>query len=264
METIKIAIQELYAQLYDVAVSDWPGEIDFYRDLFRTVKTDQVNMLEIACGTGRVSLQLVRAGVEITGLDLSPELLNIVKEKGMGVQNTHWVIGDMREFDLGQQFDLVIIPGHSFQFMLTPSDQVQCLECIKRHLKPNGILVIHLDHQDVSWLGGLPRQVTGIYSKWRKLKHLPNRHMIRTANEWTYEPSTQTAIVATVWDEIGLDGVIVQRWQREPMKLHCVFRFEMEHLLKRTGFAIEAVYGDFFKGVLTDESDQMIWIARNA
>jgi hypothetical protein len=39
---------------------------------------------------------------------------------------------------------------------------------------------------------------------------------------------------------------------------------KMEHLLKRTDFEIEAVYGDFFKGALTDESEQMIWVARNA
>lgn len=263
METVKTTTQELYAQLYNVAVPDWPGEIEFYRELVRTTKPASGNVLEIACGTGRVTLQLAKTEVEITGLDLSPELLNIAREKGAGIQNVYWELGDMREFDLGQKFGLVIIPGHSFQFMLTPDDQVLCLSCIRRHLGPGGVLVVHLDHQDVNWLGSLPRQATGIYSEWRELKHPLTGHTIRTANEWTFAPSTQTAIVTTVWEEIGMDGTLTQRWQREPMPLHCLFRFEMEHLLKRTGYAIEAVYGDFFKNELTDDSEQMIWIARN-
>ena len=221
-------------------------------------------MLEIACGTGRVSQQLVSTGVKITGLDLSPELLNIARGKSAGIQNIHWISGDMRSFNLGQKFNLVIIPGHSFQFMLTPMDQVQCLNCIKKHLNPDGLLVIHLDHQDVNWLGNLPCQATDTYSEWRELKHPLTGHRIRTANEWTYKPATQTATVITVWEEIDPGGEVGQRWQREPMLLHCIFRFEMEHLLKRTGYAIEAVYGDFFKNALTDESEQMIWVARNA
>jgi hypothetical protein len=49
----------------------------------------------------------------------------------------------------------------------------------------------------------------------------------------------------------------------EPVRLHCAFRFEMEHLLPRLGFQIEAVYGDFFGSPLADDSGQMIWVARS-
>jgi SAM-dependent methyltransferase len=264
MQSVKPTTQELYAQLYDTAVPDWPGEIDFYCQMAQSSKVTSGGVLEIACGTGRVARQLAKSGVDVTGLDLSPELLGVAREKSTGVQNTHWVIGDMRSFDLGQTFGLAIIPGHSFQFMLTPDDQVSCLECIKRHLSPDGILVVHLDHQDVNWLGSLPRQATGTFSEWRELKHPSTGRRIRTASEWVFEPSTQTATVTTVWEEVGPGDVAVQRWQREPMSLHCVFRFEMEHLLKRTGYKIKAVYGDFYKEALTDESDQMIWVAKKA
>jgi len=264
MEKVKPSVQELYAQLYDVAVPDWPGEIDFYRELVRTSGAVSGRVLDIACGTGRVTLQLAKEGIEITGLDRSPELLEIAGEKSFDIPNVHWRLGDMRSFDLGQRFDLVLITGHSFQFMLTPEDQVKCLECIIRHLFPEGWLVVHLDHQDASWLGNLPRQFSGTFSEWRELKHPSTGHTIRTANEWTYEPATQTASVTTAWEEIGSGEAVVQHWRRETMPLHCVFRFEMEHLLKRTGYAIEAVYGDFFKAALTDDSEGMIWVARNA
>jgi len=45
------------------------------------------------------------------------------------------------------------------------------------------------------------------------------------------------------------------------MALRCVFRFEMEHLLARTGFEMQAVYSDFFKSQLNDVSSEMIWVA---
>jgi hypothetical protein len=45
--------------------------------------------------------------------------------------------------------------------------------------------------------------------------------------------------------------------------LHCVFRFEMEHLLARVGLAVDAVYGDFSRHPLEDKSLDMIWVARD-
>jgi hypothetical protein len=58
-------------------------------------------------------------------------------------------------------------------------------------------------------------------------------------------------------------GKVVDRWERGPTRLHCVFRFEMEHLLARAGFALDALYGDFLRGGLTDRSAEMVWVARS-
>jgi hypothetical protein len=68
----------------------------------------------------------------------------------------------------------------------------------------------------------------------------------------------------TVWEEIGADGEIINRWDTGPIRLHCVFRFEMAHLLKQAGLEIEHIYGDFFRQELRDDSSDMIWIARKA
>ena len=93
--------------------------------------------------------------------------------------------------------------------------------------------------------------------------HPKTRRLIRTSRAWSYEPSTQTASVVTVWEEIGADGKVGDRWERGPIRLHCVFRFEMEHLLARVGFEVEALYGDFFRQELRDESTEMLWVVRN-
>jgi hypothetical protein len=151
--------------------------------------------------------------------------------------------------------------------MCTPEDQVQALETFKRHLTPDGTLIIHLDHQSVNWLGDLLRDLGGQFEPGGEVNHPHTGHTIRKANAWTYERSTQTATVITRWEEIDASGSVLQTWQREPMPLHCVFRFEMEHLLARTartGFYTRTVYGDFFKNPLDENSSDMIWVARRS
>lgn len=259
----KITAQELYAQLYDVRVLDWPGEVDFYRGLIAHSHSNANRMLEVACGTGRITLRLAKDGVDITGLDISSELLEIARAKNTGMSNVNWVLGDMRTFEIGTKFGYVIIPGHSFQFMNTPDDQVKCLEQIKRHLVPDGLAVIHLDHQDFVWLAGLLDKKEPVPEKSRILTHPTTNRKYRQSFAWTFEPSTQTATITTNWEEVNENGNVTQTWKMEPMRLHCVFRFEMEHLLRRVGFSIEAVYGDFFKNDLTNASEHMIWLARN-
>jgi hypothetical protein len=86
--------------------------------------------------------------------------------------------------------------------------------------------------------------------------------VVRSSHAWTYEPATQTARVTTRWEELGAHGQVLQTWERQPLALHCVFRFEMEHLLKRAGYQKLGVYGDFTWGELTSHSPEMVWVAQ--
>ena len=252
--------EQLAAELYDVSVPDWEGEIDFYRELACEVKQRGGWILEVACGTGRITIRLAQEGVKVVGLDLSAEMLSVAQSKNADVR---WVQGDMRTFDLNETFDLIIVPAHSFQFMLTPADQVKALITFKQHLTGDGMLVIHLDHQDVDWLGALLGELGGKFEQSQEVIHPRTGHIIRRAHAWTYERSTQTATVISKWEEVNQDGSVLETWIRKPMPQHCVFPFEMEHLLVRTGFQIQAFYGDFFKNGLTEKSSEMIWVARN-
>jgi len=199
----------------------------------------------------------------VTGIDRSTAMLDVARGKSATMPNVRWVQADMRSFDLGTAFGLVIIPGHSFQHMLTPGDQMACLACIRRHLTAGGVLVVHLDHQDLSWLGELCTGRESAPMPTQELTHPRTGRRIRTRRAWSYERSTQTASLTTVWEEIGADGTVVVRWRRGPVPLHCVFRFEMEHLPARTGFEVTALYGDFLGEALTDGSAEMVWVAKN-
>jgi SAM-dependent methyltransferase len=254
--------REFYAQTYDASVCDWPGEIDFYRELAARAHRNGQAVLELACGTGRVAIRLAQGGVEVVGLDICSAMLEIARGKSAGMSNIRWVQHDMRAFDLGETFGLAVIPGHAFQNLLTASDQIECLKSIERHLSPHGTLVVHLDHQDMGWLADLTGDKGGAFEAAEQFCHPKTGRQVRTSRAWSYEPSTQTAIAQTVWEEIDAHGKVVDRWESGPIRLHCVFRFEMEHLLALIGFKVEALYGDFFRGELTDESEEMIWMAK--
>ena len=70
----------LYAETYDICISDWPGEIDFYREIIsEEVKSKKGVVLELACGTGRVVIRLVQSNLSVVGLDRSPEMLEVAR-----------------------------------------------------------------------------------------------------------------------------------------------------------------------------------------
>jgi SAM-dependent methyltransferase len=254
--------EQLSAELYDATVPDWDGEIDFYRTFALQASSTGQSVLEVGCGTGRVTIRLAREGLNVVGVDVDEEMLKVARSKSSNLPNIRLVRGDMRSFDLGETFGLIIVPGHSFQFMCTPEDQVRALEAFKRHLIPGGTIVIHINHDDVGWLGDLIRAPGVRFEPVCDIRQPGTDCLIRKSNAWSYEQHTQTATVVTRWEEIREDGTTLQSWEGKPKALHCVFPFEMEHLLVRTGFVEHRVYGDFFKNRMSETSPDMVWVAR--
>jgi SAM-dependent methyltransferase len=255
---------EIYAELYDASEVGWPGEMDCYHALAVAATARGESVLEVACGTGRVAIPLAQDEARVTGLDHSAAMLRVAREKSREFPNVRWVEADMRSFALGEAFGLILIPAHSFQSMVTPEDQVACLGCVWRHLTPGGTLVVHLDHQDLDWLGSLPGKGAGNFEEGGEVVHPRTGRLLRHSFAWGFERASQTATLTLAWEEIGSDGGVATRWELGPTRLHCAFRFEVDHLLARTGFEERTVYGDFLQQELRDDSAEMIWVAQKA
>jgi SAM-dependent methyltransferase len=251
-----------YAETYDAAVPDWPGEVAFYLEAADWARTRGEAVLELACGTGRVALRLAQAGANVVGLDLSADMLAVAGRKSRQIDNVRWVEADMRAFALEERFGLILIPGHAFHNLLAPEDQAACLSCAREHLVPGGMLILHLDHQDIAWLGDLVRAKGGVFEEEETFERPKTGRKVRALRAWAYERSTQTAICQTRWEELNEDGDVVETRETEPIRLHCLFRFEVEHLMARVGLEVRATYGDFSGQPLADDSPQMIWVAR--
>ena len=135
------------AQIYDQVIPyrDRP-DVEFFVD---TAIESGSPVLEVGCGTGRVLIPTARAGISITGLDLSDHMLDVcraaLKEESRDVQErVNLVQGDMRDFNLGQKFALITTPFRSFQHLITTVDQIKCLGNIHRHLQPGGTFILDI------------------------------------------------------------------------------------------------------------------------
>lgn len=251
---------ELAAAIYDQSVTDWPGELDFYLELCAPLQRSGGSVLEVACGTGRIALRLAQSGLPLTGVDLSPEMLAVARRKSGQAGNPRWLLGDMRSFDLGEIFERILIPGHSFQHMNSPADQLACLENLRRHLAAGGLLVVHLDHQDYAWLAGLPPPGDENFQPAGERRHPTSGRPLLVEHAWSLSPQTQTAWISARYSELDPQGQVLQRWERGPLPLHVLFRFEMEHLLRRAALRVEALYGSFTRTPLSAGSSEMIWL----
>ena len=98
-------------------------------------------MLELACGTGRLTPPLAGDGHEVVGLDASRPMLDAAKRKALraGVE-ARFVLGDMHDFDLGQRFGLLVVSCNSLAHLTDAADLRCSLGAVRRHLLPGGVL----------------------------------------------------------------------------------------------------------------------------
>lgn len=121
----------------------------FHVDLARPLNGDT---LEVTCGIGRILLPTARSGVRIDGLDFSPGLLSILRNKlkseTQELQNRVSLHqGDMRNFALNKIYDLITVPFRPLQHLFTVDDQLAAFRCFSAHLRPGGTLAFKFSTQ---------------------------------------------------------------------------------------------------------------------
>ncbi len=209
--------------------------------------------LEIACGTGRLTIPMAEQGVEITGLDIVPGMLARAKEKAPHLP-IRWVEADARYFNLGMQFRLIFMSSAGMQHFLTRADQEAALACVRAHLAPEG------------------RFVFGVL-----FPHARNMETCETEQEWfVYTNDLDQEVRVTGTDSYNdLSQVHTEtayrRWKDEtgqeilqvaPLSLRYFFPQEMDLLLQHNGFEVLERYGDWDRSPLTSESLMMIFVCQ--
>ncbi len=250
------------ARVYDHYSTGVPGDVEFY-------VAEAVNagspVLELGCGTGRILIPVAEAGVEIVGLDRAPSMLAVAREKVVKLppdvqKRIQLVEGDMRDFDLGRKFVLVMIPYRAFLHLLTVEDQKRALACIRDHLVDGGRLILNVFDPSLEMIVAHRGSLGSALKLEGEFVHPETGRRVLVWDTREYRAEEQTLHQYFVFEELDEAGNVVAK-RFNPLVLRYLFRYEMQHLLELAGFAVEALYGDFARGPFCSGGEQ-VWIAR--
>lgn len=258
------------SELYDSFIADYYDEspivrgrvqdVAFYRDAAREFGDP---ILELGCGTGRITMALAEEGKRITGLDLSERMLERAAKKRAALfteerERVHLVQGNMARFDLGEKFRLVIIPFRPFQHLLEVQEQLACLECVRKHLAPGGRLVLDVFQTDPERMHDPVHMRESLVTEYKTTAGRQVQISERVAAFHRAEQVNDVEMIYSVVHPDGHQERLVFAWP-----LRYFFRYEVEHLLARCGFRITAEYGNFDRTPIRDESPEMIFVAES-
>ena len=164
------------ARVYDALNSEvdyggWASFLDTAIKKHGTIKTELV--LDLACGTGAVTLPMAELGYDMTGVDLSPDMLTVARERAAeeGRSEILWLCQDMRDFELYGTVDAVVCCLDSINYLTKTEDVRKCFSLVHNYLAPNGLFLfdvntphkfetVYADHTYVL-------EADGIYCGWQ-------------------------------------------------------------------------------------------------
>ena len=239
------------ADFYDAQHVDFDEDLEFY---LKKAKEIGPPILELACGTGRLTIPIAELGLNITGLDVSAPMLARARQKAedAGVDVT-WVKADCRDFDLGKTFKFIFIPFNSFNHIWDLESAESCLTSVRGHLDSDGIFLIDIYNPKLEILTRDPSQ------RYPVFKH-PNpigEGKVTITENSTYDPATQINYVKWYFKIEGEDEEVV-----EELTQRVWFPQEIDGVLKYSGFEIVAKYGDFDESSFESRSPKQIIVCR--
>jgi SAM-dependent methyltransferase len=245
------------AELYDLFYDDFQDDLEMYRGFAERAGGP---ILEVGSGTGRVALALAKEGHPVVGLELSEALRTVAQHKAARAQlgeRVQFVAGDMRRFKLDQYFGLIVAPLNTFLHNLTLDDQLATLACLKKHLRPGGLLVLDCFTPDPACAADDGRLIVQRSVVDRATGQVALLLLSRTT-EWINQSQEITYFVDRTDRNGGVQRAIL------PTKYRFIFRHEMRLLLKAGGFDLKDEYGSYELDPVEAGSDKLIVIATPA
>lgn len=237
-------------EIYDLENVDFEPDGPFILALARGLGG---SVLELGCGTGRLTIPLAENGIDIVGLDVVPGMIERAMQKSEGLP-IEWIVADARTFHLDRKFQLIFEAGSVFHHMLTRMDQEAYLARVHEHLDDGGRLVLNLFFPHPNRLIN-----TEMEEDWFSVRRSDGGEM-RVSGIDRYDALRQikTETAYRRWTDVNGQEIL----RVAPLSLRYVFPQEMEALLHYNGFEITEQYGDGDFSPLTGESSAMIYVCQ--
>jgi uncharacterized protein (DUF952 family)/ubiquinone/menaquinone biosynthesis C-methylase UbiE len=246
----KISLGPLYkdSRHYDAMNGHTVSDINFY---IEEAKSKNGTVLDLACGTGRFSIPMTKAGLKVTGIDLSQTMIELAKEKAKDQKlNIDFRLGDIRMFDLNKKFDFIFCGMNSSQHLHEEKEFRSFLQCVKNHLAPNGVFIFDLFNPNVSMLNRDPEK----HYLVSEYADPDGRGMIKVWEQVLYESATQTSYFNFIY-KLNDNEIFTEKFS-----LRNFFPLEVDSYLKNNQFYILKKYGNYNRDSFNSESMKQIFI----
>ena len=235
---------------YDAKNKHYTGDISFYVNQAKKIGQP---VLELACGTGRITIPIADQGWEITGIDISTGMLKKAAEKSKSHQSIQWLQEDIRKFDLNQKFKLIILPFNAIAHLHPLEDLETCLASVKKHLQKNGRFILDFFNPNFKFL---------IIDN--KQPRLAAKYPDPYSDETVILTEINTYDAATQINHIKWHYKIGEKESTNELNMRIYYPQELDALLKYNGFNIEEKYGDFDESPFASSSLKQIIICKHS
>ena len=241
-----------FARFYDTIYDSIRSHVDteFYLE---KIKQTRGPVLEIGCGTGRFFSQAIKQGADIYGIDISKSMTDVLLRKIESRYHDRISIQGAVDFQFPFKFDLIIVPFRVYSHLLTVEEQLLALNNAYDHLSEKGKLIFDVYVPDPALIVSGLSNVTDFEGEYE-----PGKKFSRTVDMKADIVNQISDITMTFkWDQDGRERV--EKWN---FKFRFYFRYEIEHLIKRSKLTLEKIHGDFNGGELTESSKEFLVICR--
>ncbi len=221
-----------YADQYDLLYTDkdYEAECDLIETIFqRYAQGTTETVLDLGCGTGNHAIPLAKRGYKVTGVDQSSEMLahahqKLVTDRVPIINPPTFLQSDLRNLELNQQFDAVLMMFAVLGYQLTNDDVLTALNTVRRHLKPGGLFICDL------WYG--PAVLTIRPGDRVKVIPTANGQLIRSASSALDIYNHICEVTFHVW---RIKGQQIVSEIREAHKMRYFFTQELALFLGQSG-----------------------------
>jgi SAM-dependent methyltransferase len=248
------------ARLYDLDLSEDPGDLDL---LLALAARAGGPILELASGSGRLTVPLAEDGHEVTGVDTDPAMIARAHDRaeaaGKAVaRRVRLVTGDARSIRLPDAGDyrLAFVPLNSIFLLGSRADQAAAVATLAAHLATGGLAVVD------AWLpdaDDLARYDGRLVLEWVRGDPGSGRIVTKTCSA-IYDATTASVVLTTIFDE-GHAGESPVRWVRVD-RLRLVSPDELVSFAEAAGLVVETLAGDYDMNDLEPGAERVVMVAR--
>lgn len=226
------------------------ADLRFYSRRLNKMKKGHI--LELCCGTGRLTIPLVQEGFHITGVDNSASMLKQAKEKADSLNvPIQFIECDMRTFDLPEVYDAIFIPFNSIHHLYTNRDFFSVLTGVNRHLKKDGYFLFDCFNPNIHYIVNSEGEEKTIAEYSTK----DGRNIV-IKQSMAYENKTQINRIKWHYFINGeFDSV-------QNMDMRLFFPQELDAYLSLYGFKVIHKFGGFNEEIFENNSDKQIFICK--